>query len=114
MTIYSFDDTDDMFEAMRKDQETADARVHPWQEAIKHGDYVVRPGPGFPVYSEILEEPEDRPSELKSYRFTRSYSAACPKGELGDIHVSTIERKLSKREFLEAMGRGWREAGGAR
>lgn len=115
MPIYSFDDfenLEDMFEALRRDQESADARVQPWQAETRAGDYVVRLSAGIPVYSEILPDPENRPAELHNYRFTRSYSIACPRGELGDLHVSTIERKLSKREFLEAMGRGWRESGG--
>ncbi len=108
MSITSFDNLDDMFELMRKDQEEADSRVLPWQAAIQPGNYVARPGPGFMVYSEILEDPEPRENGLGHYRFTRSYSFACPHGELGDIHASTIEQVLSQEQFELARRRGWR------
>ena len=108
MSIHSFDDLDDMFEQMRKDQEAADCGVSPWQAAIKPGDYVARPGPGCFVYSDILPDPEPREEGLRHYRFTRSYSVFCPKGELGDIHVSTIERTLSAEKFQAIKANGWR------
>ncbi len=108
MRIHSFDDLDDLFEQLRKDQRIADEQVQPWQAAVTAGDYVARPGPGFLVYSEILEDPESREKRLEHYRFTRSYSVACPQGELGDIHVSTIEHVLSKERFERAREKGWR------
>ncbi len=107
MSIYAFDDSEDLFAQMRRDQEAADARVEPWQATIKPGDYVARPGPEFLIYSEILKDPEPRETALQHYRFTRSYSIACPSGELGDIHISTIERKLSEDEFQVVKERGW-------
>ena len=59
------------------------------------------------IYSEILDNPEPGESGSDHYRFTCSYSVACPSGELGDIHVSTIERKLSEGEFQEMKKSGW-------
>jgi len=60
------------------------------------------------IYGEVLECYDD--PWLKHYRFCRCYSAACPRGELGDVHVSVIERFISREEFerrLEAWaGRG--------
>lgn len=108
MEITSFDNLDDLFEQMRKDQEAADARVSPWQEEIKPGDYVARQGPVFMIYSEILEDLETRDAEVEHYRLTCSYSVACPNGELGDLHVSTIERMLTQNEFYELKEKDWR------
>lgn len=108
MSISSFDNLDDMFEQMRKDQEEADSCVQSWQAAIKPGDYVARSGPGFLIYSEILKDPELREPGLEHYRFTRSYSVVCPKGELGDIHVSMIEQNLSEEDFQKIKERGWK------
>ncbi len=107
MSIHSFDNLDDMFEQMRKDQEAADSGVQRWQATIKPGDYVARSGPGFLIYSEILADPEPREAGLENYRFTRSYSVFCPTGELGDIHVSTVERVLSEKQFQQVKERSW-------
>ena len=109
MSIYAFDDSEDLFTQMRRDQAEADSRVEAWQAAITTGDYVARPGPDFMIYSEVLEDPEPRPYSLQHYRFTKSYSIGCPNGELGDIHVSTIERQLAEQEFHELREQGWQE-----
>lgn len=109
MSLFAFDDLDDLFAQMKRDQDAADSQVQPWQAAIKPGDYARRRSLGFLIYSEILDDPEPRPASLKHYRLTRSYSIACPTGELGDIHVSTIERLLSQEEFQQAQERGWRD-----
>lgn len=37
----------------------------------------------------------------------RAYSLACPQGEMGDIHVSTIDEFMSKEQFESARARGW-------
>ncbi|MDX2199629.1 MAG: hypothetical protein SF069_11745 [Phycisphaerae bacterium] len=108
MSITPFDSFDDMMEQMRRDQDAADRRVQPWQSAIKPGDYFRREsGYGFPIYGEVLAEEEEREKALRHYRFCRCYSVACAGGELGDVHVSTIERLLRKPEFDAAHGRGW-------
>jgi len=56
---------------------------------VKPGDcFMSDSGEGFLVFGEVLEGyPEGR---LQHYRFCRCYSVACPEGELGDVHVSTI------------------------
>ena len=108
MTIEPFDSLDEIFERMQRNQKAADTSVRDWQAAIKPGDYIVRQSElGFPIYSEILEEPGDRPTHLEHYRFTRSYSVSCPEGELGDIHVSTVRGMLSPEEFEYARARRW-------
>lgn len=110
MSVFEFDDLDDLFGQMKRDQDAADNQVQSWQAATKSGDYVCRMGPGFLIYSEILEDPEPRDEGLVHYRFTRSYSIACRDGELGDIHVSTIESKLLEEDFQKAKERGWQPA----
>jgi len=98
-----------MMEGMRKDMEAADQNVKPWQAAIKPGEYFQRYNQlGFTIYGEILQEEEKRPNHLKHYRLCRAYSVACPQGEMGDIHVSTIDALLSRELFDTARQRGWR------
>ncbi len=61
MTIEPFDSVDELFERMQRNQKAADASVRDWQAVIKPGDYIVRQSElGFPIYSEILEEPKTR------------------------------------------------------
>lgn len=96
MSVQSFDSFDEMMEQMRRDQEAADARVQPWQAEVKTGDYFQRPsGYDFSIYGEVLPEEEPRDPNLRHYRFCKCYSIACVQGEMGDVHISTIERLLS-------------------
>ena len=108
MSITPFDSFDEMMERMRRDQEAADARVVPWQAALKPGDYFRKPsGYDFSIYGEILPDEQSREKELQHYRFCKAYSIACPQGEMGDVHVSTIERLLTRTEFEDARQRNW-------
>ena len=107
MRIEYFDSFEEMIEALEKAVEEADARVQDWQRSIRVGDYFVRSTPyGFPIYCEVLGEYEEE--HLKNFRFCRCYSIVCPDGELGDVHISTAERKITKEEFEEAKRRGWK------
>ncbi len=108
MSITPFESFDEMMEQMRRDQEAADARVQPWQATIKPGDYFRKPsGYDFPTYGEILKDEQRRDPALRHYRFCKAYSIACPDGEMGDVHISTIECLLSRAEFEDARRRGW-------
>ncbi len=108
MQVIPFDSFDEMFEHLRKEREAADARVQPWQAAIKPGDHFQRAsGYGFNIYGVVLKEEAPRESDLRHYRFCECYSIACVEGELGDVHVSTIEKILSPHEFQTAKQRGW-------
>lgn len=108
MAVQSFDSFDEMMEQMRRDQEAADARVEQWQTEIKAGDYFRKPsGYGFPIYGEVLPDEEKREPALRYYLFCQCYSIACVRGEMGDVHASTIERLLSRQEFDDARKRGW-------
>lgn len=108
MSVQSFDSFDEMMEQMRRDQEAADSRVMPWQADIKPGDYFRKPsGHEFSIYGEVLPEDESREPALRHYRFCKCYSIACVRGEMGDVHVSTIEALLTRDEFEDARRRAW-------
>lgn len=109
MSVIPFDDLDDFFEYENRNRKAADARVQDWQKALGPGDYFVRdPGLGFNIYGEILELDEPYTGPMEHYRFCRAYSVACPGGELGDIHISQIGKRLAREEFEVAKRRGWR------
>ena len=95
-------------EAMARLEEArkaADARVRPWQAAVKPGDRFINFGEGLVIFGEVLETYKEE--RLKHYRFCGCYSVACPEGELGDVHVSTLVALVS-RAFFEAMReQGW-------
>ncbi len=102
------DDLDQLFQELNQDREAADARVQSWQAAIKPGDYFRRATPyGFPIYGEILEEDEPREPRLQHFRLCEAYSVACPEGEMGEIHVSTIDAIISIQQFEVYKRRGW-------
>ena len=109
MPIEEFDDLEDLFQKIRRDQQAAHSRVQDWQRQIKPRDYFRRYSPhGFYIYGEVLEEPEPRNPGLENHRLCRAYSLACPRGEMGDIDVSTVEKILTEEEFEEARNRGWK------
>ena len=95
-------------EAMARLEEArkaADARVKPWQAALKPGERFLYLAEGLVIFGEVLETYKEE--RLKHYRFCRCYSVACPEGELGDVHVSTLVALVS-RAFFEAMReQGW-------
>lgn len=119
MRIISFEDVDDVFKYLRERTEDAATRVQPWQSELKPGDYYLRlvqeGDVVIAVYGEILEpeyDPEDGPNlyntpSMRDYRFSRSFSVGCPSGELGDVHVSTVGKKLSPTQFNLAAQWGW-------
>ena len=122
---------EDFFKAEDAARKKADSRFHPWQN-LQPGDFCVRETSGIRVYSAILDavqhllegreeatldeadrvDIEDTRSSyqehcMRFYRFTKSYSRVCPRGELGDIHLSTVGRKLTQDEFEKARKDGW-------
>jgi len=124
-------DIDDMFEQEEANRLVADSLVLK-DQILQPGDYCVRVARGINIYSEILDAAEcmlagrnsaDIDEEeleeindtratyaephMRFYRFTKSYSKACPHGELGDIHLATVARKLSREEFETARKLGW-------
>jgi len=124
-------DIDDFFKAEAEAREVADSQVRPEQN-LQPGDFCIRETHGIRIYSEILDaaqhllrgrqeadldeeeraEIEDTRSSyqdphMRHYRFTRSFSRMCPRGELGDIHLATVGRKLTREEFEKARFAGW-------
>jgi len=94
--------------------EAADARVKPWQAAVKVGDcFIADSGEeDLLVFGEVLEGYTE--AHLRHYRFCRCFSVGCPEGEVGDVHVSTILAVVS-RAFFEAMRQaGWQMEAGQR
>jgi hypothetical protein len=104
-----------LFRDLENARDEADARATDWQRALVPGDKIAfRAAPDLVVVSEILDPATDAdPEEVEEvrdlyasphmvgYRFSRGYSAIVPNGELGDIHVSTAQVKLTERQFGE-------------
>lgn len=128
-------DTDilyDFFADEVTNRQAADENVRPSQ-ILSHGDFFLREYHGFRIYGEVLdvggvllngqqlsslseeerEEYDDGVAQyaqphMRFYRFTKCYSVACPRGEMGDVHLSTVVQKLTTEEFLTAKAKGWR------
>ena len=113
--ITSYDTMEEMMADMAQASDKADQAVRPSQAAIVAGDYVLRydADSELVIYSKIL--PSDQGSDeeeteylkgiyaqphMKHYRFGKHYSACCPEGELGDVHVATLAVKISESVFL--------------
>ncbi len=94
---------DDLFEAENANQEAAALQIQSWQAVIKPGDFFVRSEMGLTIYGKVMPDSESD----GAYRFTRCFSEMCPEGELGDMHISTVTRILTKAEFLAAKKTGW-------
>ena len=108
MKFEAFDSFEDMQKRLQEAMTAADARVQPWQTKIRPGDYFLHPTDyGFPIYGEVLEQYGQDQPHLQHYRFCKCYSIACPEGELGDVHVCTIEQIISEAEFEDARQHDW-------
>jgi len=128
--IHVFESSKELFEKMKKDKESADVAVKPWQDALKTGDFCVRSvdynNGLIVIFTELIDSSykEDRDRykqpQLKNYRFGRHFSVMCPEGELGDVHVAAVDSSITKEMFEEArdgdfsmgviqgwMARGW-------
>ena len=99
-----------MEEAMQRLEEArkaADARVKPWQADARPGDcFAYFDDDDLVIFGEVLERYDQH--GMQHYRFCRCYSVACPEGELGDVHVSTILCRMSPGAFERAKKQGWR------
>jgi hypothetical protein len=109
-----FDSLEEAQARLREAMEAADARVRPWQAAVKVGDCFIADGgeEELLVFGEVLKG--YREAHLRHYRFCRCHSVPCPEVEVGDLHVSSILCLVS-RQFLEAMRQErWEMAAGQR
>ena len=113
MKFTSYNSIDEMFKDLEENMKAADARVQPWQSDLKPGDfYMENSRYGFQIFGKILK-PEGEGSEIynkphmKNYRLVQAYSVVCPEGEMGDVHVSSVTRKIAEWEFEIAKDLKW-------
>jgi hypothetical protein len=107
MKVEFFDSPQEAAQHLERAMRAADARVRPWQAVLAPGDCFIADGgeEALLVVGEVLEAcTEER---LRHYRFCRCYSTACPEGELGDVHVSTVLCRLSRQFFEQMRMTGW-------
>ena len=128
VTYYNSDE--DMWEDLGRQMKAADARVTEAQKKYRPGDIVMSDsGYGFPIFHEILDiekvvkeglwKYDDYEDEgiytldlygephMKYYCFSKSYSEACPEGELGDFHISQGLYRIPRRAFEELKENGF-------
>lgn len=106
MHVTTYDTYDDMMDTLGDAMEAADDATKSWQKLLRVGDYyMAHTEYGFDIYGEVLQEYEEE--HMLNYRFTKSYSVACPEGELGDVHVCTIAAILDREQFEKAREDSW-------
>ena len=115
-----FDSIEDAFAWMEQQEMAANERATEEQKAITYGDYWIRfvsllgGMERLVIFGHVLpldDMPEEDRGYVKAthdrgYRFSRCYSVAAPRGELGDVHVSQIA-KIPKSLFDLARLAGW-------
>ena len=120
MKIMAFNSPEEMMAYMEKSREAADANTDPVQASLNIGDFFIRTAQDIIIYGEICD-PVDGDSEeerdyqrrvyeaphMKLYRFSKCYSPVCPDGEYGDIHLSTVELKISSEMFQRCKDADW-------
>jgi hypothetical protein len=98
---------EEAIEVLKKIARIKDRMVKDWQAGLKSGDFFVQNFYGFgsrlSIYGEILGI-EKRSRNL---RRVRAFSALCPEGEIGTLHVADATKKISKEDFLLAERLGW-------
>lgn len=114
MTIMLTGSLDDFFSAEEKAREAADKRVLPFQAALTTGDKFVRYLRDYDivVWSRVLApDEEDREiyeqPHMAHYRQTESFSKSCPEGEIGDVHVSSVDLVVTHEQFEQGRKLDW-------
>ncbi len=69
------------------------------------GCFIVRRAHGLLIFSEI--EHDYAEPNMQGFVFGAHYSVACPLGELGDVHRSTVLAFITKEQFEEAKSANW-------
>ena len=106
MLVKFYDSWEEMIEDEDRARKEADRRTKDWQKKVKPGDYFVTDsGYGFPIFGKVLEKYKEK--ELDNYRFCDCYSSACPEGEKGGVHVSTILSVINEEIFEFYRKREW-------
>ena len=112
MKFEAFDTYDDMMAAISRNVERADELIFGFQRNIRPGDFCILPTDyGFPVFAKILDFPESYPADKTNdpawlFMFTKSFSEACPEGELGDQHRAVL-LPIPRDRFEAARESGW-------
>jgi hypothetical protein len=113
MKVEFFDTLEEAQARLREAMEAADGKVKPWQAALRPGDcFVTDSVDGLLVFGQVLETYTE--PHLQDYRFCRCYTVACPEGEVGDLHVSTILGLICQECFRRMREAGWRVEAGQR
>ena len=106
MTIRTFESMDEMLREVGADRKAADENTQAWQRAVDVGDCFIWRAHGILIHCETMEDTplEDEEDEVRTrgpnhYRLVRAYSEYCPYGELGYVHVSTIEKIVNRADF---------------
>ncbi len=100
MEFRSYDSFEEMMEAETKAQKEAAKRTKDWQKGIKKCDHFISDsGYGFPIFGEVLDDYRSEDPAMQYYRLCDCYSVACPEGEKGDVHISTISALISEDIF---------------
>jgi hypothetical protein len=123
MSITFYGSFEEMLEAEEKARKAADARVQPVQSQIRAGQHFInfRYGPDLPIFGQILsvsklgiDDEEQRyidetyaQPHMKYYRPTKAYSAVCPEGEIGDVHLSEVWAIIDTELFDWYRQNGW-------
>jgi hypothetical protein len=123
MTITFYGSVEEMLEDLGRAMKEADAKVRPVQAGIKSGQYFINYHRDLDlfVFGEILDisklgydEEEQKfidqqyaQPHMRYYRPTKCYSVACPEGEIGDIHLSTISAIIDQELFGFYQENGW-------
>lgn len=124
-SVESFDNLDEMFAAMARNEEAANARMTPAQSRLRDdadidryavsvhygGDLVVfHEIPGIATTTLLDDEDDERELaralRIRGYLFAKSFSAWEPSGEVGDVHASAVE-PVSREAFELARELGW-------
>lgn len=128
-----FESVEAMLAEIETQRRAADARIQPWQQALKAGDFVLRFEPSEHLFIwGVLRDPveDDRACgadddelayvrdlyaapHMKGFRAGRHFSPIVPDGELGDIHVCTVVCKITQAQFDAARAAGWPAGGRA-
>jgi len=101
-----FDSLEEVRKYLAEAKKAADAGEPLWQATIMPGEYFIAVGGDyFFVFGEVLKHYEKM--HRRYYRFCRYYCVACPGGEVGDVHVSTILCLISRGLFEQLRQEGW-------
>jgi hypothetical protein len=108
MGIRFYKSFEEMIEAERSARKAAAVRTADWQRRIGKGHMFASISPyGFPIFGEVLDDYRNESPEMQYYRFCDCYSIACPEGERGDVHISTIDALVTKNAVNTFRKMGW-------